>query len=353
MPFFFACFFTPGCSASLPAGFARRWSGTARRLSQRGPNFLAGQRPHLGRQGHKGGPDWTVDDVFVFTLTGEGNAPLPPSNQCKAVVTRDSATTTFGNAVLTFNAAGNYVYTITEDSGSIAGVTYDRTVYKVLVPLKDSGDGSGTLVVDDEHIQYYAADGVTPRDGVTFTNHYAPLSTSVTLGGTKVLNGRDQNAGEFTFELFDANGTPVSTAANQADGRFYFKPLTFEKEGTYTYTVHEKNTDAARVTYDQTVYTVKVTVVDKDGQLTAEIALPDGGLTFTNTYTPEPTPTPKPDHKDKPKPTPAPTSTAQPAAPTQGPRTGDNASLMTWVGILLVCGTALAGLYVYKKRKQK
>ena len=238
-------------------------------------------------------------------------------------------------------------YTITEVNTGKTGVTYDSTVYKVLVPLKDSGDGSGTLVVDDEHIQYYAADGVTPLDGVTFTNHYAPLSTSVTLGGTKVLNGRDQNAGEFTFELCDANGTPVSTAANQADGRFYFAPLTFEKEGTYTYTVHEKNTDAARVTYDQTVYTVTVKVVDKDGQLTAEVALPDGGLTFTNTYTP------KPDHKDKPKPTPAPTSTAQPAAPTQSPRTGDNASLMTWVGILLVCGTALAGLYVYKKRKQK
>ena len=238
-------------------------------------------------------------------------------------------------------------YTITEVNTGKTGVTYDSTVYKVLVPLKDSGDGSGTLVVDDENIQYYAADGVTPLDGVTFTNHYAPLSTSVTLGGTKVLNGRDQNAGEFTFELFDANGTPVSTAANQADGRFYFKPLTFEKEGTYTYTVREKNTDATCVTYDQTVYTVTVKVVDKDGQLTAEVTLPDGGLTFTNTYTP------KPDHKDKPKPTPAPTSTAQPAAPTQSPRTGDNASLMTWVGILLVCGTALAGLYVYKKRKQK
>lgn len=140
---------------------------------------------------------------------------------------------------------------------------------------------------------------------------------------------------------------PEATAANQANGRFYFDPLTFEHEGTYTYTVREKNTGAARVTYDQTVYTVTVVVVNKNGQLTAEVALPDGGLTFTNTYTP------KPDHKDKPKQTPAPTSTAQPAAPTQSPRTGDNASLMTWVGILLVCGTALAGLYVYKKRKQK
>lgn len=148
--------------------------------------------------------------------------------------------------------------------------------------------------------------------------------------------------------LCSADGSTVLLkAANQADGRFYFDPLAFEAEGTYTYTVREKNTGAARVTYDQTVYTVTIVVVNKNGQLTAEVALPDGGLTFTNTYTP------KPDHKDKPKQTPAPTSTAQPAAPTQSPRTGDNASLMTWVGILLVCGTALAGLYVYKKRKQK
>ena len=175
----------------------------------------------------------------------------------------------------------------------------------------------------------------------------------MTLGGSKKLNGRALAADEFTFELCSADGrTVLSTAANRANGRFSFDPLVFDAEGTYTYTVREKNTGAARVTYDQTVYKVTVKVVNKDGQLTAEVALPDGGLTFTNTYTPEPTP--KPDHKDKPKQTPAPTSTAQPAAPTQSsPRTGDNASLMTWVGILLVCGTALAGLYVYKKRKQK
>lgn len=149
--------------------------------------------------------------------------------------------------------------------------------------------------------------------------------------------------------LCSADGrTVLSTAANRADGRFYFDPLVFDAEGTYTYTVREKNTGAARVTYDQTVYTVTVVVVNKNGQLTAEVALPDGGLAFTNTYTP------KPDHKDKPKQTPAPASTAQPAAAAQSsPRTGDNASLMTWVGLLLVCGTALAGLYVYKKRKQK
>lgn len=68
----------------------------------------------------------------------------------------------------------------------------------------------------------------------------------------------------------------------------------------------------------------------------------------------EPEPTAQPEAAAEPKQTPAPASTAQPAAAAQSsPRTGDNASLMTWVGLLLVCGTALAGLYVYKKRKQK
>ena len=355
MPFFFACFFTPVGLKAAQTQYAA---------------FLASQ-PVAAEPEATAAPEATAEPSAAPEATAAPEASALP--QADGMAAAPMSLVVAPLAAGTQEAQPNVGpdgdiaepdllqrwYTITEVNTGKTGVTYDTTVYKVLVPLKDSGDGSGTLVVDDEHIQYYAADGVTPLDGVTFTNHYAPLSTSVTLGGTKVLNGRDQNAGEFTFELCDANSTPVSTAANQADGRFYFAPLPFEEEGTFTYTVREKNTDAARGTYDQTVYTVTVTVVDKDGQLTAEVALPDGGLTFTNTYTPEPTPTPapsatpKPDHKDKPKQTPAPTSTAQPAAPTQSPRIGDNASLMTWVGILLVCGTALAGLYVYKKRKQK
>ena len=85
------------------------------------------------------GRDWTDSDTFVFTLTGEGNAPLPPSNQCKASVNRESTTTTFGDTDLTFNAAGDYVYYITEEPGSIAGVTYDTTKYKVVVSVTDNG----------------------------------------------------------------------------------------------------------------------------------------------------------------------------------------------------------------------
>ena len=122
------------------------------------------------------GRDWTDSDSFTFTLTGEGNAPLPPSEQCKAVVNRNSTTTTFGDADLTFNAAGEYVYTITEDTGSIAGVTYDPAVYKVVVSVTD--DGTGKLTGTTQYFKIINGKQV-PVEGTVaaFTNAYKAAPT--------------------------------------------------------------------------------------------------------------------------------------------------------------------------------
>lgn len=117
---------------------------------------------------------------------------------------------------------------------------------------------------------------------------YTPKATSITLAGNKVLNGRAQKAGEFTFELCAANGAVIATAANGENGYFAFPALSYDEAGEYTYTVREKDTGVGRVTYDKTVYSVTVQVRDEDGQLKADIILPASGLTFTNTYTPEP-----------------------------------------------------------------
>ena len=131
--------------------------------------------------------------------------------------------------------------------------------------------------------------------------------------------------------------------------RFAYETQTYTDNGTVTFT--PVGLKAARAQY--AAFLASQPVAAEPEATAAPEATAEPSAAPEATAAPEPEPTAQPEAAAKPKQTPAPTSTAQPAAPTQSPRTGDNASLMTWVGIPLVCGTALAGLYVYKKRKQK
>ena len=200
-----------------------------------------------------------------------------------------------------------HTYTVTEVRGDNDTITYDDTAYTFTVEVID--DGTGHLTTK-----------VTQPEAMVFRNVYTPKATSITLAGNKVLNGRAQKAGEFTFELCDANGAVIATAANGENGYFAFPALSYDEAGEYTYTVREKDTGVGRVTYDKTVYSVTVQVRDEDGQLKADIILPASGLTFTNTYTPEPAQTPAP--TPKPTTSPAPAATAAPTpAPARIPQT--------------------------------
>ena len=233
----------------------------------------------------------------------------------------------------------SHTYTVTEVRGDNDTITYDDTAYTFTVDVTDDGEGHLTTKV-------------TQPETMIFRNVYTPKSTSITLAGNKVLNGRAQKAGEFTFELCDANGAVIATASNGENGYFAFPALTYDEAGTYTYTVREKNTGASRVTYDTAVYSVTVQVRDEDGQLKADIILPASGLTFTNTYTPEPAPTPAP--TPKPTSTPAPAATAAPTpAPVRIPQTADSFPLALLIGLLAVSGGVLAVLYTARKRGKK
>ena len=232
-----------------------------------------------------------------------------------------------------------HTYTVTEVRGDNDTITYDDTAYTFTVEVID--DGTGHLTTK-----------VTQPEAMVFRNVYTPKATSITLAGNKVLNGRAQKAGEFTFELCDANGAVIATAANGENGYFAFPALSYDEAGEYTYTVREKDTGVGRVTYDKTVYSVTVQVRDEDGQLKADIILPASGLTFTNTYTQEPAQTPAP----TPKPTtfPAPAATAAPTpAPARIPQTADSFPLALLIGLLAISGGALAVLLTVRKRGKK
>ena len=172
---------------------------------------------------------------------------------------------------LTFDKVGTYTYTVSEVKGDKGGVTYDATVYEVTVTVTD--DGNGKLVAT-----------AAGNESLKFTNNYASASVNVTLNGTKTLEGRDLAEGEFKFLLKDSEGTLLQTVTNDANGLFGFEPVEFVKVGEYVYTVIEVKGDKGGVTYDATVYTVKVTVTDDgNGKLVAAV---EGGdaINFNNLY---------------------------------------------------------------------
>ena len=180
-----------------------------------------------------------------------------------------------------YTQPGTHRYTLHEvGGGTVAnGVTYDGATYTVVTTVKDNGDG--TLSVT------HALEGAREA---AFANAYQATSTTVTIGASKTLVGKNLQDGQFTFVLTAADGTELK-AKNAADGKIAFPALTFDKPGTYEFALTELDDAQANVTYDKRAYKVTVTVVDDGlGHLNATVAGDADMLAFTNTYTEPPTP---------------------------------------------------------------
>ena len=185
-----------------------------------------------------------------------------------------------GNVTLspiTYTKPGTYNYTLCEVGGGSqkAGVQYDGSTFAVTTTVTDNGNGTLSVAhkVDND------------ANAVGFTNSYAPAATSVTLGASKVLNGKSLDAEEFTFVLTDEGGEQV-TATNDANGMVVFPAIQYGEAGTYQYTIEEVKGDESDVTYDESEYAVTVTVEDNgEGSLVATVAYEGGNApVFTNTY---------------------------------------------------------------------
>lgn len=190
---------------------------------------------------------------------------------------------------LTFDRAGVYTYTVTEQDGDLGGVTYDRTVHTVTVTVTEDAD-SHTLTAKTE---YSTENG--SEDGIRFTNTYQPQNVLVELTARKRLTGRELKAGAFEFELVDKTGKVIDTERNDKDGDIRFKPLTYGRDnngiddcGEHRYVIRERNTGEKNVTYDRTEHHVTVTVGDDlQGNLTAKVEYdPTDGKTKDSSATP-------------------------------------------------------------------
>lgn len=262
-------------------------------------------------------------DEFSFTMMDENGNGVQATNA-------EDGSVVFPK--LTFDKEGIYTYTISETNDNKGGVNYDTTTYKAIATVTD--DTSGKLKVEWK---------VTDAQGkeineITFNNKYTVQPTSLTLGATKVLEGRELADKEFLFVLSDEEGNVVEEAYNDKTGKVTFSDLTFDKSGTYNYTVTEKNTNAKGITYDESVYNIQVEVVDNE----------DGTLNMTTTTT-----------KDGEVSSIVFKNKAEKDSVPEQPEKGDtsNTSTQTYAGLftsLAVNAAALAGIAtLLKKRNEK
>lgn len=221
---------------------------------------------------------------FTFDLLEDGVTVASGTNDANGNVTLSP---------IRYEAPGTHTYTLREACpnalGLYKGVTYDGTTYTVVTTVSDNGDG--TLAAT------HKLEGTTESAG--FTNKYHAMPTQVSIGAIKVLEGRELKKDEFSFKLV---GEGIeSTVTNDADGKISFDKFEYDEPGTHVYTISEVKGDEAGMTYDKSVFTATVNVVDDgEGSLKASVAFAKGdksveGIVFNNTYKKPETPVPTPD----------------------------------------------------------
>jgi pilin isopeptide linkage protein len=226
------------------------------------------------------------DDEFSFTLSAKNGAPMPAGARKGKLTVANRGKTDGGLGIInfgsiTYDRAGKYEYTITENSGSKGGVTYDGTTKDVTVTVKDNGDGTMTAKVDGA------------GSSAVFENAYTPSETKASIKAEKTLTGRDLKDGEFSFTLSaDSDGAPMpegtesgTKTVSNSGSEIDFGDITFTEAGTYDYTVSEVKGDKGGVSYDASTHQVTIKVTDDgNGNLTAATDYNGWNGKFNNTY---------------------------------------------------------------------
>lgn len=289
-----------------------------------------------------------TQNTFGFTLEGMGGykdanatfspdtidtsieAPMPQGTEGNTATVGNNADGEVRWPAISYtvnkDAGHAYVYTLTENKptenpGSVAGVTYDESVYYAVVRNVAKGAGIQTSV------EYYKAetDGTVKQldenDAPVFTNIYSVEPTSVTLQGQKTVSGRDWNQDEsYTFNLAaaadDDGATSLGKTTKQAvtdgvvvintnqavasaptSGRvasFAFgteaaPTVTFNRAGTFSFNITEDAAQDGQAGMSMDKHTARATVVvtdlDESGNHTGKLRV--SSVTYANTGAPD------------------------------------------------------------------
>ena len=223
----------------------------------------------------------TADDTVEVTIGDDGTGSGSFAPRKYATIQSDSID----------GGAGTYYYVVKEAD---AGERYEKntTEYRYKVVVTD--DGSGEL---KKEVSVWKNDDACQDETAEYINKYVvpqPTETSYEIPVTKVITGYPENGTvnrQFTFGLSGEEYKDEVTVNGAETKRF--KQIKFNKAGTYTYTVEEKNLseDAKGYTKDDTKHTVVIKVDEVDKALEVTAVTVDGkaidkelGVTFTNHY---------------------------------------------------------------------
>lgn len=231
------------------------------------------------------GSNFPDGSYTFYSKPADENGNVLPGGDAMAVV----ATVTYPNVEFTFSpreftAEGTHYFLINEGATAIPGVTTSSTSYLLRLQVQDV---NAKLVVTASY-KTSTGEGWSDTwtdlnwetDGVEFINTYAPKQTTITIGGSKKLTGRNLKENEFSFQLRDSENA-IGTANNNVlagdptSGAFSFPVITITaadmggaEQKVFTYYVREVQSGLTHIDFDKAVYKIEITIEDKDGQLT-------------------------------------------------------------------------------------
>lgn len=218
---------------------------------------------------------YTADENFEFVLSKYvGATNLNPSGYEEMATATAKAGGTYSFNLTDYIPSfdlGVYYFRVTEKEGTTDGMSYDATRGLFSVNVTDTNaDGTLEYVVEDfaNTIITSAASGYTVKKD--FTNIYDVETTHVDINITKLLDnetGVDIPKDIFHFEL-KQNGSLVNTYTTDASGHATVR-ISNLGEGNYTYELSERNEGMAGMSYDNTTYTINISVTKNGTQLVA------------------------------------------------------------------------------------
>ena len=286
------------------------------------------------------------DGKFSFELCDESGAII------EAVTNDAEGKYTFTE--LTYNASGTYTYTVKEQKGIDTSIVYDSKIYNVVVKVTapDNVDTYVAEVTVDEVIKE-----TTQIDNLDFVNKDRE-AVSVNLVAEKTMDNETPEE-EFTFQLKDENGNVIQSKTNVGKD-IIFDDLTFNKEGVYTYTITELNDGEDDIIYDDSVYTVAITVTapETDGAFEAVVEYTKDNdkvdeIVFNNKTVPEDEDNNKNNDNKNNDNSKGNIEKDKDENANKIPQTGDNSNLMLWIVLLFVSGGIFVKIMLPKKKKNR